>query len=138
MTAQKGRDLLLKIGDGAEPEIFTTLGAARTSAMTLNNQPVDATSMDDAGIQSFIPDAGVQGMTLKLEGLFKDSGAEEKLRLAAFTRASCNYRLCFPNGDSYAAAFVAQDYARSGSFDGLESFTVTLLRSGDGSFTAGA
>ena len=137
MTAQKGRDLLLKIGDGADPENFSTLGAARTSAMTLNNQPVDASSMDGAGLQSFIPDAGVQGMTLKLEGLFKDSAAEEKLRLAAFARSSRNYLLCFPNGDSYAAAFVVQDYARSGSFDGLESFTVTLLRNGAGSFTAG-
>ena len=138
MTAQKGRDLLLKIGDGAEPEAFTTIGAARTSAMTLNNQPVDATSMDDEGVQAFIPDAGVQGMTLKLEGLFKDSTSEEKLRLAAFDRARCNYQLCFPNGDGYAAAFIVQDYARSGSFDGLEGFTVTLVRSGTGSFTAGS
>ncbi len=137
MTAQKGRDLLLKIGDGAVPEIFTTIGAARTSAMTVNNKPVDATSMQDAGVQRFMPDAGVQAMTLKLEGLFKNSAAEEKLRLAAFTRTVFNYLLCFPNGDSYAAAFVVQDYARSGAYDGLEGFTVTLQRSGGGNFTAG-
>ncbi|MBI1215686.1 MAG: hypothetical protein GC185_07700 [Alphaproteobacteria bacterium] len=138
MTSQKGRDLLLKIGDGGAPETFTTIGAARAVAMTLDNAPVDSTTMDADGIQSLSPDAGVQNMQLRLDGLFKDAVAEETLRAAAFGRTACNYLLQFPNGDSYTAAFVVMDYARSGAHDGLESFSVTLRRSGAGSFTAGA
>ena len=137
MTSQKGRDLLLKIGDGAEPENFITLGAARNTAMTINNQPVDATTLADDGMQAFIADAGVQSFQVKLDGLFKDSAAEALLRAAAFDRLAKNYTLQFPNGDKYAASFVVQDYARSGAYDGLEAFSVTLRRSGAGSFTAG-
>lgn len=137
MTGQKGRDLLLKIGDGAEPEAFSTLGAARSTAMTLNNQPVDATTMADDGCQAFISDAGVQSLQIRLEGLFKDSGAEEALRDAAFGRIARNFELRFPNGGKYAACFVVQEYTRTGAFDGLEAFTVTLHRSGAGIFTAG-
>lgn len=138
MPSQKGRDLLLKIGNGGSPtETFTTIGAARTVAMTLNNQPLDATTMDGAGIQALAADAGVQTMQIKLEGLFKDSAAEEALRAAAFGRTSKNYELFFPNGDKYAAAFVIENYARGGSFDGLETFSVTLSRNGAGTFTAG-
>jgi len=135
MTSQRGRDLLLKIGDGNTPETFLTLGAARTTGLTLNNQLVDATQMGAGGMQSFIAGAGVQSLQLRLEGLFKDSIAEEQLRAAAFGRSAPNFELQFPNGDKYAARFVVEDYARTGAYDGLESFSVTLRRSGNGVFT---
>jgi TP901-1 family phage major tail protein len=138
MPSQKGRDLLLKIGDGGGPETFTAIGAARTTSMTINNQPADATTMDSAGFQVLLGDAGAQTMHLRLEGLFKDAAAEELLRAAAFARAAKNYELWFPNGDKYAASFVIQEYQRGGTFDGLETFSVTLARSGAGTFTAGA
>lgn len=138
MPSQKGRDLLLKIGNGGSPETFTTIGAARTTAFSINNQPVDATTISDGGIQTLLPDAGAQVMQVKLDGLFKDSAAEELLRSAAFARTACNYKLYFPNGDIYSAAFVIESYSRGGTHDGLETFSVSLTRSGTGTFTAGA
>lgn len=138
MTSQKGRDLLLKIGDGADPENFSALGAARTTGMVVSNRLVEATQMGAGGMQSFIAAAGVQGLQLRLDGLFKDAAAEERLRAAALSRSAPNFELHFPNGDKYAARFVVEEYARSGSFDGLEAFSVTLRRSGNGLFTGGA
>jgi TP901-1 family phage major tail protein len=138
MSIQNGRDLLLKIGDGGAPESFAALGAARTTTMSINNRAGDATTMDAGGIQKLTAGAGVQDMQVKLDGLFKDAAAEERLRSAAFNRTAHNYELCFPNGDKYAACFVVSEYARGGSYDGLESFSVTLLRSGAGTFTGGA
>jgi TP901-1 family phage major tail protein len=135
MPSQKGRDLLLKIGDGAEDENFTAIGAARTVAMTVNNQSADATTMADGGVQALAAAAGVQSLTLRLDGLFKDSAAEEALRAAAFDRLLRHYCLQFPNGDSYTAAFAVESYSRGGSHDGLETFSVTLARSGTGDFT---
>lgn len=138
MSSQRGRDLLLKIGDGADPEVFTTIGAARTVSISLNNQLVDNTMMDGNGFQSMQADAGVQTMELTLEGLFRDAAAEEDLRLSAFNRTVRNYKLLFPNGDLYAAAFVIHEYKRGGSFDGLETFSIALVRTGSGTFTPGA
>lgn len=138
MPSQKGRDLLLKIGDGGGPEVFTTVGAARTVSMLLNNQPVDNTTMDSNGFQGLQADAGVQTLEITLEGLFKDTAAEETLRLSAFNRTVKNYQLLFPNGDMLAAAFIIHDYRRGGSFDGLETFSVTFMRSGSSTFTPGA
>jgi TP901-1 family phage major tail protein len=135
MPSQKGRDLLLKIGDGEEDESFAAIGAARNAAMTLDNRPVDATTMADGGVQVLSAAAGVQSLSLRLDGLFKDSVAEEALRSAAFARTAKNFRLQFPNGDCYTAPFVVESYSRGGSYDGLESFSVTLARSGAGDFT---
>lgn len=137
MTLQKGRDLLLKIGDGGAPEVFTTIGAARTASITLNNQPVDGTTIGSTGLQELVADAGVQSLKISLDGLFKDSASEERLRAAAFNRTLDNYALFFPNGDSYSAAFVIESYSRGGTFDGLETFSATLARSGAGTFTPG-
>ena len=136
MTSFKGRDLLLKIGDGAMPENFTTLGAARATSMTLDNDLQDATAMDAQGTRSYAALAGVQGLQIELEGLFKDAAAEELLRAAAFGRLTRNYQLFFPNGDRYAAAFVVASYTRRGAVEGLESFSAILLRHGEGTFTA--
>ncbi len=137
MPSMKGRDLLLKVGNGGTPEVFTTVGAARTLSMTIDNRAVDVTAMDAGGLQALNAQAGLQGMQVVLQGLFKDSASEEMLRAAAFSRAVGNYELVFPNADKYAAAFVVENYTRSGAHDGLETFTVTLRRSGGGTFTAG-
>lgn len=138
MPVQKGRDFLIKIGDGQPSESFTTIGAARTNALVVNNNPVDATTMNSGGVQAMIADAGTQTMQLTIDGIFKDDDAEETLRAAAFDRAAANFKLLFPNGDEYAASFVVQDYHRRGDYDGLESFTATLIRTGAGAFTPGA
>lgn len=135
MTSQKGRDLLLKIGDGQDPETFTAIGAARATQMLLNNQPADTTTMAGGGMREYLGEAGLQSLTVKLDGLFRDATAEEKLREAAFSRGAMNYELQFPNGDKYAARFIVQEYQRGGTFDGLELFSVTLARSGSGLFT---
>ena len=136
MTSQKGRDFLLKIGDGEPSETFTALGAARTNSMRVNNNPVDNTAMDSDGVQSMIGDAGVQTLELTIDGLFKDAASEETLRDAAFTGATVNYQLAFPNGDVMQAPFVIREYSRGGTYDGLETFSAVLLRSGAGTFTS--
>ena len=138
MPIQKGRDFLIKIGNGAEPETFATLGAARAVAVVINNQPVDVTSMSADGFQEARTDAGVQSMEVAIDGLFRDAAAEETFRSSAFDRTEKNYQLIFPNGDVFESAFVIRSYHRSGATEGLESFSATLMRSGGGTFTPGA
>ncbi len=137
MSSQKGRDLLLKIGDGSNPEAFATIGAARIASVNINNNPIDITAMNSNGLQALQADAGIQFLDIALDGLFKDSVAEELLRASAFNRSLKNYELVFPNGSKITGAFVVTSYKRDGVYDGLESFSVRLLRSGISSFTAG-
>ncbi len=134
MASQKGRDLLLKIGDGGEVEVFTTIGAARIASVNINNNPVDVTAMNSRGLQALQADAGIQTLEIYLDGLFKDAVAEEMLRASAFNRSLKNYELIFPNGNKITGAFVVTSYKRDGAYDGLESFSVRLLRSGASSF----
>ena len=106
MPSHRGRDLLIKIGDGEDPESFFTLGAARTVSVSVSNTPANATHLDSGGQQEWRADAGVQRMQITLDGFFKDTAAEEKLAAAAFSPTANNYRLFFPNGDVFAAEQV--------------------------------
>lgn len=136
MPSQKGRDFLLKMGDGGAPEAFTSIGAARTNALVVNNNPVDDTAMGNNGVQTMVADAGIQTLQMNIDGLFKDQATEEAFRAAAMDRTAHNFQLAFSNGDTYEAEFIVQDYNRSGSHDGLETFSASLIRSGAGTFTA--
>ena len=49
MAAQKGKDVLLKIGDGASPETYTTVAGLRARTLSLNAKSVDATDSDSSG-----------------------------------------------------------------------------------------
>jgi predicted secreted protein len=74
-------------------------------------------------------------LQIRLDGLFKDTAAEETFRAQAFARSLRNYELIFPNSDKYTAAFAVENYTRGGAYDGIETFSATLRRSGDGVYT---
>jgi len=137
MPSQRGRDLLLKIESSLLSGTFIDIGSARVMAVSITNGAVDGTTMGSDGIQFSRVDAGVQDMDITLDGLFKDTSSEEVLRAAAFARSQNNYKISFPNGDAYSAPFVVREYRRAGAHDNLETFTVTLTRSGSGTFVAG-
>ena len=52
MAAQKGSSLLVKIGDGASPEAFTTIGGLRSTSISLNDEAVDVTTMDSSNART--------------------------------------------------------------------------------------
>ena len=136
MAGQKGRDMLLKIGDAASPEVFTTIGGIRTNGLTINNNPIDDTCMDSAGVQSMVADAGIQTMQISVDGLFKDGASEETLRAAAYARTAHTFQLLFPNGDDLEATFVIQDYSTTGAHDDLQTASFTLVKSGAHTYTS--
>jgi predicted secreted protein len=138
MSMQKGSGLVFKIGDGGEPETFSDLASARIVALAVGNGLPDVSSLAGGGMPELKAEAGVQHMEISVQGLFSERAAEEALRAMALDRTARNCRICFPNGDVYAAAFVVRDYARAGRHDDLETFSATLARTGGGVFTRGS
>ncbi len=135
MTSYAGRNLLLKVGNGETPVVFLTLGAARATTFDVGNDVADVTLLGSGNAPSFSGEAGQRNLRVSLQGIFKDSAAEEKLRMLALAAAVARYQLIFPNGDTYEADFIVENYRREGSHDGLEMFSAGLIRSGDGIWT---
>ena len=84
MTAQKGKDLLIKIDDGGA---YVTIAGLRARRLAFNAQAVDITDAESAGRwRELLGGAGVQRASLSGGGLFKDQASDALTRAVFFRR----------------------------------------------------
>jgi len=137
MPAEKGRAFVLKVGDGATSEEFTTVGGMRVTALDINGERVDITDKDDAGWRTLLADAGIKSVSITGSGVFKDSVSEATVRTNVLAQTIDNYELVFENGDKFTGAFQV-NMGYSGSHDGEVTYSLTLDSSGEVSFEPSA
>lgn len=133
MGVQRGRDLLLKVEDGAG---FATVAGLRARRLSFNAQTVDVTDSESAGRwRELLEGAGVRRAGLTGSGLFRDQASDERLRAAFFAGAILTYQVVIPDFGTVTAPFqvTALDYA--GNHDGEVTFEIALESAGAVSFT---
>lgn len=135
MTAQKGADLVLKIGNGGAPETFSILGGMRTTRLQLNQTMLDASNIESGAWKALQPSAGIRSLQIDVSGIFTDIANEETLRLQAFAGTARNYQLVFGNGDVLAASLMVASYERRGDLATPESYNIQLENAGVVTFT---
>lgn len=135
MAAQKGRSFVLKVGDGATSETFTTVGGMRTKSLAINNELVDITDDDSAGKRELLAAAGIQTVTVSGSGVFKDSASEETVRRNAKDQTIDNYRIQFEDGSYFEGAFQISSLEYTGEYNGARMYSITLESSGDITYT---
>jgi TP901-1 family phage major tail protein len=137
MAGQKGRDLLLKIGDAGAPETFTTVAGVRAKTISLNARTVDATSADSADAwRELLAGAGVKSCSVSGSGLFKDAASDAVIREAFFAQAARTWRLVIPDFGVLEGPFLIESLDYSGDHDGEAAFAITLASAGALTFAA--
>jgi len=68
MAMEKGSAFLLKIGDGANPVVFSTVAGLRTTQMTINAETVVVTNQGSGGWRELLSGAGVRSVSLSGAG----------------------------------------------------------------------
>ena len=137
MGAQKGKDLLLKLGDGAGG--FTTLAGLRTRTLSLNSKTVDVTDADSAGRwRELLEGAGARSMSVSGAGVFRSAAADAQLRQAFFDGALRTFRLVAPGFGTFEGPFQVAALEYAGTHDGEATYAVTLASAGALAFTAAA
>lgn len=135
MTAYKGALVLLKIGDGAMPESFVTIGGLIVTDFMITNHPIVADALGGDAWRSLAGN-GERYVTISGEGVFTNNAAEQALRQHAFTGGTRNYTLCFGNGDTLTGVFIATRYGRSGDYANEEKYSLTLESAGSVQYDA--
>ena len=80
MTAQKGKDLLLKV-DADGVGTFVTVAGLRSRSLSFNAESVDATHAESAGQwRELLEGAGVRRAAISGAGLFKDQQSDATIR----------------------------------------------------------
>ena len=135
MSAQKGKDLLIKIGDGGDPESFATVAGLRATTLAFNAQTVDITNADSANAWRELLDAGVKSATLSGNGVFKDASSDEALRAAFFNQTLPNFQIVIPNFGTVAGPFKITSLQYDGPYDGEVKISLSLASAGALTFT---
>jgi TP901-1 family phage major tail protein len=136
MTAQKGKDLLVKI-DTTGAGAFATVAGLRTRRIAFNAETVDITDADSAGRwRELLAGAGVRRASLSGAGIFRDAATDEAMRALFFDGAIRNFQLVIPDFGTLAGPFqmTALDYA--GEHDGAVTYEIALESAGAIAFTA--
>jgi len=133
MSAQKGKDLLLKIAD--EPNGFVTVAGLRTRQLSLNAESVDVTDSESAGRwRELLAGAGLRRASLNGSGIFKDAGSDEKIRAAFFNGVIENWQVIIPDFGSLTGPFQITALEYSGQHNGEVVFEIVLESAGSISF----
>jgi len=136
MAAQKGSSLLVKIGDGASPEAFTTIGGLRSTSISLNDEAVDVTTMDSSNARTLLANGGIQTITISGSGVFTDAASEGTLRTKFGASSFSNFQIIIPDFGTYTGAFMVASLEYAGEFNGEVTYSVTLESSGPITFAA--
>lgn len=136
MAAQKGAELLIKVGDGGSPESFTTIGGLRSNEIQLNDEAVDTTNKDSSGNRELLANGGIHSMTISGSGVFTDAASEETLRTKMNATSFSNFQFVIPDFGTYAGAFMVESLSYAGEYNGEVTYSVTLQSSGAITYTA--
>ncbi len=129
MTAQKGKDLLVKIDDGSGD--FVTIAGLRTRRLSLNADTVDATDAESAGRwRELLAGAGVRRASLAGAGIFKDQASDSLLRQVFFDGAIRNWRIVIPDFGTIAGPFQISSLDWRGEHAGEVTFDIALESAG--------
>ncbi len=137
MSAQKGKDLLIKIGDGASPEVFTTVAGLRSTQLALNATNVDVTNADSTDQwRELLSGGGVKTASVSGSGVFKDAASDATLRTAFFNQATGNFQLTIPSFGTVTGPFKIATLQYEGPYDGELKVSLSLASAGALTFAA--
>ena len=137
MAGQKGRDVLIKIGDGGAPESFSTVAGVRAKTISLNAKSVDGTSGESTNAwRELIAGAGVKSASVSGAGVFKDASSDALIQQHFFAQSVCNFQLVIPDFGVLEGPFLIEALDYSGDHDGEAAFAITLASAGALSFSA--
>lgn len=134
MAAPLGRQFLLKVGDGATPEVFTTLPDQQTTTMTRNGQIVDVTTKDSDAERALLADGGIKNSVITVSGVADSSDTQLALLNTQYDAQSLNnYQIVWPGSSTtltYEGAFQISSYETTADTDTTVTYSITLESSG--------
>jgi TP901-1 family phage major tail protein len=136
MTAQKGKDLLLKIDTNGSGS-FATVAGLRSRQIAFNAESVDITDADSAGRwRELLAGAGVRRASLSGAGIFRDASTDATVRQVFFDGTIRDWQVIVPDFGTLAGPFQVTALEYSGEHNGEVAYQLALESAGAIAFTA--
>lgn len=127
MAAESGRDLRIEYDSGTG---FAVVAGARTDSLTFNNEAIDITDKDDAGVRAYLDDIAVKSMSLSCTGVATASTFSALAAAAGAGTALHDFRVTFGSFATYTGSFFITSFEAKGEQADTITFTLSLESSG--------
>ena len=136
MTAQKGKDLLLKL-DETGGGSFDTIAGLRATRLSFNSDTVDVTTAESVGNwRELLAGAGLRTAAISGSGIFKDAASDATLRRVFFDGTIPDFEIVIPDFGVVSGPFQLTSLEYSGQHDGEAAFEISLVSAGALTFVA--
>ena len=136
MTAQSGKDLLIKLDLNGAGQ-FQTVAGLRATRISFNAETVDVTSLESqGGWRELLAGAGVKSDSLSGSGIFKDENTEERARQIFFDGETQKFQVIITDFGIVQGAFQISAIEYAGSHNGEATYELSLASAGALNFTA--
>lgn len=133
MTAQKGKDLLVKIAGGGG---YTTVAGLRTRRLAFNAETVDITHAESANRwRELLDGAGIKRASVSGRGLFKDATSDALMRQAFFDGSVVSHQIIIPDFGTVQGPFQITSLEIAGEHNGEVTYDMSLEFAGELTFT---
>jgi TP901-1 family phage major tail protein len=133
MTAQKGKDLLVKIAGGGG---YTTVAGLRTRRLAFNAETVDITHAESANRwRELLEGAGIKRASVSGRGLFKDATSDALIRQAFFEGSVVSHQIVIPDFGTVQGPFQITSLEIAGEHNGEVTYDMSLESAGELTFT---
>ncbi|MDC9823825.1 phage major tail protein, TP901-1 family [Devosia sp. ZB163] len=134
MTAQSGKDMLLKL-DQSGSGSFVTVAGLRSRSLAFNAAAIDVTDAESAGRwRELLAGGGIKRAAVAGSGIFKDQASDATIRSLFFAGTIRNWQLILPDFGTVEGPFqiVALEFAADHA--GEVTFELALESAGQLSF----
>lgn len=128
MAAEAGRDL--RIEYSSDGLTYAVVAGARTDSLTFNNEAIDITDKDDAGVRTYLDDIAVKSMSLSCTGVATASTFSALAAAAGSGTALHDFRVAFGSFATYTGSFFITSFEATGEQADTITFTLSLESSG--------
>jgi len=130
MAVQKGSALLVKVGDGASPEVFTTVAGLRDTSISINAETIDVTNKDSSRVRTLLADAGIKSFSISGSGVFTDSASEQTILTNFSASTFSNYQFLVPDYNTFSGKFQVVSIEYAGSYNGEVTYSMSFESAG--------
>lgn len=135
MAIQKGKDLLVKVANGAGG--FVTVAGLRSRKLQFNSETVDVTHSESAGRwRELLAGAGVKRASVAGAGVFRDDASDALIRGLVFDGAIAEFQIVIPDFGRVEGPFQVTGLEFKGEHAGEVAYDVSLESAGALSFAA--
>ena len=134
MTAQSGKDMLLKL-DQTGSGSFLTVAGLRTRSLSFNAASIDTTDAESAGRwRELLEGGGIKRAAVSGSGIFKDQASDAEVRALFFAGTIRDWQLILPDFGIIAGKFQIVALEFSADHAGEVTFELALESAGELTF----